>query len=104
MGACFDQKDIFPSIQQAIERLCKRKGEAFHEEIIDELLTDPEASAVIDRAVLRCPEHSRRGMTGIMVAWLSQRYSSRPGDLGDFSRRFERRGHGSSPCSYRPSE
>ncbi len=104
MGACFEQKDIFPSIQQAIERLCNQKGEAFHEEIIDELLSEPEASVVIERAVLRCPEHSRRGMAGIMVAWLSQRYGSRPSDLGDFSRRFERREHGSSPCSYRPSD
>ncbi|MGI0134920.1 MAG: hypothetical protein ACREBW_08200, partial [Candidatus Micrarchaeaceae archaeon] len=74
MGACSEQKDIFPSIQRAIERLCNRKGEAFHEEIIDELLSEPEGSVVIDRAVLRCPEHSRRGMAGIMVAWLSQRY------------------------------
>ncbi len=102
MGACFEQKDIFPSIEQAIARLCDQEGEAFHEEIINELLREPEASVVIDRTVLRCPEHSRRGMAGIMVAWLSQRYSTRPSDLGDFSRRFERREHGNSPCSYRP--
>lgn len=101
MGVCFEQKDIFPSIQKAIERLCKLNGVANHEVIIDELLSDPEASRIIDRAIQRCPQFKRRAMAGNMIAWLSQRYSSRPGDLNEFSHRFERHKQGDGNFAYR---
>jgi hypothetical protein len=78
VGRCFEQKHIFPAIQEAIERLCNQRGEAKHEAIIDELLEDSEASAVVDQAILRCPEFKRRAMVGLMIAWFSQRYSVHP--------------------------
>lgn len=90
MGACFEHKDIFPSIQEIIERLCKQTGEANHEAIVVELLNDPEASAVINRAVQQRPKRNRLWFAGNMVAWLSKGYSSDGNDLSDFYRRFKR--------------
>ena len=91
MGKCYEQKDIFPPIQEAIERLCKRKGEANHENIIDELLMDPEASGIINRAVGRCPKRNPQWMAANMVAWLSKRYDdSDRDDLSGFHQRFKR--------------
>jgi hypothetical protein len=62
-------------------------GVAKHKAIIDELLKDPEARAVIDRAVQRDSRYNQRSMAGIMIAALSQKHTTV--GLGDFSRRFE---------------
>jgi len=93
VSTCFEQKDIFPSIQEAIGRLCKQSGVANHEEIIDELLRDPEASGIIDRAVRRCPKLKRRWIAANMLAWLSMRYEPDRDDLSDFHQRFKREKH-----------
>jgi len=98
------QKDIFPPIQEAIERVCKRKGEALHEEIVDELLKDPEACSVIDRAVQQRSDGDRRSMAANMIAWLSQKHTTRPGNLGEFSRRFDKRKQGHKAYAYRPAK
>jgi hypothetical protein len=91
MGKCFKQKDIDPSIKETIERLCHLDGEARHQAIVDELLKDPDASGIVDRAVQRCPDWNQRMMAGNMIDWLSARYEFRPEDLGEFSYRFARR-------------
>jgi hypothetical protein len=88
------QKEMFPSIQEAIERVCKRSGVAKHKAIIDELLKDPEARAVIDRVVQRDSRRNQRAVAGNMIAWLSQKHTTV--GLGEFSRRFDKQkdGHG----------
>jgi hypothetical protein len=90
VGHCFDQKDIFPSIQEAIERLCKREGEAVREAIVDELLKDPEAAGIIDRAIGLCPKFKRRWIAGNTVDWLSVWYDKDSADLSAFYHRFNR--------------
>jgi len=90
VGECFEQKDIFPSIEEAIERLCLREGKAVREAIIDELLNDPEAAGIIDRAIGRCPRLRRRWIAGNTVDWLSVWYDKDSADLSAFYQRFKR--------------
>lgn len=101
--SCFEQKDIFPCIEEAIERLCRLKGQAVHADIIQELLADPEAAGIIDAAVRRCPDHTERWMAGNMVAWLSQCYTTRPASLGQFSSHYDRLLETDGTYTYRPA-
>jgi len=94
---CFKCKDAFPFIQEVIERLCQQCGEADHDAIVDELMKHPEASEIIQLAVMRCPHFGKRGITSNMVQWMSQHYTEGRADAGVFEERFQRhkdsRGH-----------
>jgi hypothetical protein len=96
------QKEIFPSIKEAIERVCNRGGVAEHKAIVDELLKDPEARAVIDRAVQRDPRYNQRAVAGNMIAWLSQKHTTV--GLGEFSKRFDKRKDEQGTYTYRPAK
>ena len=94
-------KDIFPSIQEAIEKICKRTTEATHDEIIDALLADPEACSVIDHALLERLDRDRHFIAAEMIAWLSQVHTMRPGSLsGNFGYRFDKRRTGHRAFTY----
>jgi hypothetical protein len=89
MGKCFEFRDAFPPIQDVIEELCERIGEAEHETIVDGLTKHKRGSLVVEEAVARCPEHTKESIAGNMVQWLSQQYTS--GRLSSFETRFKRR-------------
>ncbi len=95
-------KEIFPSIEQAIERVCNRSGVAKHKAIVDELLSDPEARAAIDRVVHRNPARNHRAVAGNMIAWLSQKHTT--AGLGEFSGRFDKRKDVHGTYTYRPAK
>ena len=88
-GKCFMQKDIFPFIEEVIEDLCIQSGKASHAAIVLELLKHTQASAIVERAIKRCPKFDPEWMAGNMVDWLSAYYGTRK-DLIDFHLRFRR--------------
>src|SRR5271165_5416897 len=89
MGKCFEFEDAFPPIQDVIEELCQRTGEATYRAIVEELIEHPQGSRIIELAVGRCPGRTKESMAGKMVQWLSQQYTEK--GLGDFEKRFQRR-------------
>jgi len=89
MGRCFEFRDAFPPIQEAIEELCQRSGKAKHDAIVVELIEHKRGSLVVQDALARCPEYTKESMAGNMVQWLSQQYTS--GQLNNFEVRFKRR-------------
>jgi hypothetical protein len=89
MGKCFEFRDAFPPIQDVIEELCQRTGEADHDAIVTELIKHKLGSLVVEEAVARCPEHTKENIAGNMVDWLSKEYKM--GRLSDFEARFKRR-------------
>lgn len=88
---CYACKDAFPHIQEIIEQLCQRAGEAEHGAIVDELMKHPQASGIIEIAVGRCPEYNRQWIASNMVQWFSQHYTMERRGLRDFEARFQRR-------------
>jgi hypothetical protein len=88
MGECFEFRDAFPLIQEAIEELCQQNGEAKHDAIVQELMKHPVGSLVVETAVARCPQRTKKSIASNMVQWLSQQYTS--GTLSDFEARFRR--------------
>jgi hypothetical protein len=88
MVECFEFRDAFPPIQDVIEELCRRSGEAKHRAIVKELLKHPGGSLVIEDAVARCECRTKESMASNMVQWLSKQYTS--GKLSDFETRFKR--------------
>jgi hypothetical protein len=89
MGKCFELRDAFPPIQDVIEELCQRNGEAGHAAIVNELIKHKAGSLVVNAAVARCSEHTKKSVAGNMGEWFSQKYTS--GQLSDFEGRFKRR-------------
>ena len=89
MGECFEFRDAFPPIQDVIEELCQRNGEATHDAIVSELIKHKTGSLVVDDAVTRCPQRDKESMASNMVQWLSQQYKKER--LRGFRDRFERR-------------
>ncbi len=89
MGECFEFRDAFPPIQDVIEELCQRNGEATHDAIVSELIKHKTGSLVVEDAVARCPQRNKESMASNMVQWLSQQYKKER--LRDFRDRFERR-------------
>jgi hypothetical protein len=88
MGDCFEFRDAFPPIQDVIEDLCLRNGEASHDAIVKELMNHRGGFLVIEDAISRCPQRTRQSIASNMVAWLSKQYKS--GELNDFEARFKR--------------
>jgi hypothetical protein len=89
-GNCFTCKDVFPFIQEVIERLCQQFGEAEHDAIVDKLMRHPEASGIIDSAVVRCSHFSKREIASNMVQWMSQHYTEGHADADVFAESFQR--------------
>ena len=87
---CFTCEEAFPFIQEVIERLCQQFGEAEHDAIVDNLMSHPEASGVVELAVVRCPHFSKRAITSNMVQWMSQHYTAGHEDADVFAERFQR--------------
>jgi hypothetical protein len=88
MGECFEFLDAFPPIQEAVEELCQRNGEAKHNEIVQELMKHPVGVLVGEAAVARCPQRTKKSIASNMVQWLSQQYTT--GTLSEFEARFKR--------------
>lgn len=87
---CFTCEEAFPFIQEVIERLCQQFGEAKHDAIVNNLMRHREASGIIELAVVRCPQFSKRGITSNMVQWMSQHYTEGHEDAAVFADRFQR--------------
>jgi hypothetical protein len=62
MGECFEFLDAFPPIQEAVEELCQRNGEAKHNEIVQELMKHPVGVLVVEAAVARCPQRTKKSI------------------------------------------
>jgi hypothetical protein len=89
MSKCFEFRDAFPPIEDAIEELCQRDGEAKHDAVVEELIKHKQGSLVVEDAVTRCLEHGKKLMASIMVQWFSQQYPRHR--LKGFEARFKRR-------------
>jgi hypothetical protein len=100
MGQCYECKDAFPYIQEVIESLCQRSGEAEHDAIVDELMKHPEASGIIGRATERCPKLTRLRIASNMVQFMSQHYTMDREDAVDFQERFRRRKDSAGDWAY----
>jgi hypothetical protein len=88
MGKCFEFRDAFPPIQQAIEDLCQRNGDAKHDAIVQELMDHPVGALIVEAAVARRPQRTKEWIASNMVQWLSKQYTT--GTLSDFEARFKR--------------
>ena len=62
MGEYFTHKDVFPLIQDVIEQLCERTGEAKHDAIVDELMRHQQGFRVIELAVGRGSKLTKKEM------------------------------------------
>ena len=89
MGKCFEFRDAFPPIQDLINELCQRNGEAEHDAIVRELIIHKHGALVVEAAIARCPEHTKESMASNMVQWLSQQYTRKR--LSNFEAQFKRR-------------
>jgi hypothetical protein len=84
-----------------MERLCQQFGKAEHAAIVDELMRHPEASGIVELAVVRCPHLSKQRITSLMVQWMSQHYTEGFEDADVFAERFQRRKDSRGNWAYR---
>jgi hypothetical protein len=75
MANSWEHADIFPAIARIITHLFETKQDfVTHDEIVDSILTDSEASSIVANAVLQSTEtRTADWIAHNMVAWFSQR-------------------------------
>lgn len=88
--SAWKQTDVFPIIAAKIERLsASRPGFVPHDAIVEAVLADPEAAAIVETAHHAEPERSPEWLAHNMVAWFSQRISMGESEWADrFDREF----------------
>ena len=76
MIALWKHEEVLPLVGDIILRLCRQKQGRWvpHDEIVDEILRDPELDMKIEHAVLRGGK-DKRWWAANMLAWFSQRYT-----------------------------
>lgn len=87
---CIRCEDVFPSIMEVMEELCRESRFATHGAIVDRLMERAEVARIIELAAMNHPHLTRWQIASNMVQWMSQHVTEGREDADVFAERFER--------------